>query len=617
MRTGETVRLTTGQALVRWLARQYSERDGVRARAVPAMFGIFGHGQVLGLGQALVQEGAELPFHQPKNEQAMVHAALGYAKASRRLQTLACTASIGPGATNMLTGAATATVNRLPVLLLPADTFASRRQGNVLQQLEHPGGRDVTVNDAFRPLSRFFDRIARPEQLVDALPEAMRVLLDPAETGAVTLALAQDALGEAHEFPAGFFAERTWTVARRPPAAEELARARSLIDAAESPLLIAGGGVRHAAAEAALAALADATGLPVAETSAGKGAMPAGAALAVGGIGVNGTGAANRLAAEADLVVCVGTRLSDFTTGSRTLFQHPAVRFVGVNVCAADAAKLSAAPVVADARLALEALTPARRTERAGLRARVAEERARWAGTMADAAQPRPGRPLGQAEAYAAINAAARAGDWVVAAAGWAPGDLLKAWRPVAGASAHLEFGFSCMGHEIPAGLGIRMRAGAEGEVYVVIGDGTYLMGASELATAVQERLKITVVVLDNAGYGSIERLAVGSTGTSLGNRFVTRDGGAPLGVDFAANAASLGCATWTARDGGALRDALEGARGERRPVVIACPIDPDRPLPGSGAFWDLGVPEVAADPATRRLAGEHRGRARALQRAY
>jgi 3D-(3,5/4)-trihydroxycyclohexane-1,2-dione acylhydrolase (decyclizing) len=313
--SGETVRLTTGQALVRWLQAQWSERDEVRRRAVPAMFGIFGHGNVLGLGQAIVQEGAELPLYQPKNEQAMVHTAIGYAKAARRLQTLACTASIGPGATNMLTGAATATVNRLPVLLLPADTFASRRSGVVLQQLEHPIEADVSVNDAFRPLSRHFERIARPEQLLTALPDAMRALLDPAETGAVTVALHQDVLGEVAEFPTRFFAPRTWRVTRRIPDSAELADALALLRAAQRPLLIAGGGVVYSEAEDALAALARRTGIPVGETSAGKGAMPPGP-LALGGLGVNGTVAANRVAAEADLVICVGTRLTDFTTGS-------------------------------------------------------------------------------------------------------------------------------------------------------------------------------------------------------------------------------------------------------------------------------------------------------------
>lgn len=598
-----TVRLTTGQALVRWLAAQWSERDGERRRAVPAMFGIFGHGNVLGLGQALAQEGGELPLYQPKNEQAMVHTALGYAKAARRLQTLACAASIGPGATNMLTGAATATVNRLPVLLLPADTFASRRSGAVLQQLEHPTAGDVSVNDAFRPLSRHFDRIARPEQLLDALPEAMRVLLDPAEAGAVTVALCQDVLGESADFPRRFFEPRVWPVVRRPPAERELNAAVAVLAAARRPLVIAGGGVRHSAAEGALAAFAEATGIPVAETSAGKGAM-ATRPLCLGGIGVNGTGAANRLAERADAVLCVGTRLTDFTTGSRSLFQEPAVRFVGVNVSSADAHKLSATPVVADARLALTALAgrvpPVGRTYRdevtAALRAWDADLAADLSAGQSE---------MTQGEVYATLNAAAEPGDWVVAAAGWAPGDLLKVWCVPPAGHAHIEFGYSCMGHEIPAALGIRLHDGPGAEIFVVIGDGTFLMAPTELVTAAQEDLKLTVVVLDNGAYGSIDQLALTKTGVSVGNRFERRDG-TPVAVDHAAVAESLGCRGVRADDAAALAQALAEARAGDATTVIHCPTDPGRPLLGSGAFWDLGVPETADDAQARGLAELH-----------
>jgi 3D-(3,5/4)-trihydroxycyclohexane-1,2-dione acylhydrolase (decyclizing) len=612
----QTVRLTTGQALVRWLQAQWSERDGVRRRAVPAIFGIFGHGQVLGLGQALAQEGAGLPLHQPKNEQAMVHTAMGYAKAARRLQTLACTASIGPGATNMLTGAATATVNRLPVLLLPADTFASRRSGVVLQQLEHPLAGDVSVNDAFRPLSRYFDRIARPEQLLTALPEAMRVLLDPADTGAVTIALHQDTLGEAADFPARFFAPRTWRVARRAPDPHELAGAVELLRAARRPLAIAGGGVIHSEAEEALVAFARRTGVPVAETSAGKGAMPPGP-LALGGLGVNGTAVANRIAAGADLVLCIGTRLTDFTTGSHSLFQHPDVRFVGINVCPADAHKLSAAPVVADARRALEALAGAAPAVAPAYREEVEAERETWERALAGDLAGNGGGALTQGEVYATVNASARAGDWVIAAAGWAPGDVLKAWRVVPGSRAHVEFGFSCMAHEIPAGLGVRMHEGAGGEIFVLIGDGTYLMGASELLTAVQERWKLTIVVLDNASYGSIAALALAKTGVSVGNDFVARPDGRPLPVDYAANAASFGCRGRRADDAGALAAALAEARAGDVTTVIHCPTAAGRPLLATGAFWDLGVPEVAAGEPARALAAEHLTARERLQRRY
>jgi 3D-(3,5/4)-trihydroxycyclohexane-1,2-dione acylhydrolase (decyclizing) len=600
----ETIRLTTAQALVRWLQHQHSERDGEVRRAIPALFAIFGHGNVAGIGQAMLQEGRDLPLFQPKHEQAMVHAALGYAKAARRLQTLACSASIGPGAANMLTGAATATTNRLPVLLLPADTFASRRPGTVLQQLEHPICADVTVNDAFRPLSRFFDRIARPEQLLTALPEAMRVLLDPAQTGAVTIALHQDVQGEAYDFPARFFEPRVWPVSRRPAAPDEIAAAVEVLRDARRPLVICGGGVRHSEAEAALRELADRCRLPVAETSAGKGALPAGFPWLVGGIGVNGTRTANELARTADVVLCVGTRLSDFTTGSRTLFEREDVRFVAINVDAADAHKLGATAIVADARAALEALAPplaAARCEGAGRDACFAEldtRRASWRAALDADIAVAPDEPLNQGAVLRAINETVGAGDWVVAAAGWQPGDLLKLWETPAGSFTHIEFAFSCMGHEIPAGLGIRLRIGPEGEVIVIVGDGTYLMSPTELVTAVQERLRITVVVIDNGGYGSIDGLARDRTGGSVGNMFRTRgtDGRFPDGervtVDLAANAASMGAAATVTTSLPALHEALAAARAADGPSVIVCPVA-GRALLDSGAFWEVGVAQA------------------------
>jgi 3D-(3,5/4)-trihydroxycyclohexane-1,2-dione acylhydrolase (decyclizing) len=608
------VRLTTAQALVRWLQAQHSERDGEVQRAVPALCGIFGHGNVLGIGQAVEQEGGELPLYQPKHEQAMVHMALGYAKASRRLATLACTASIGPGAANMLTGAATASANRLPVLLLPSDTFATRRQGPVLQQLEHRVEADTTVNDAFRPLSSFFDRVARPEQLLTALPQAMRVLLDPAETGAVTISLHQDVQGEAFDFPERFFAPRVWHVARPPAEPAAVAAAAAVLRAARRPLIVAGGGVRYSEAEAALLRFADTLGVPVAETSAGKGALSATPWLA-GGLGVNGSRAATEIARDADVVVCVGTRLTDFTTGSHSLFQHPDVRFVGINVNAADAHKLSATAIVADAREGLDAL----RDALAGWSAprpcgeALAAGLARWRADLDADVAPRAGEPIGQGEVLRVTNESAGPGDWVVAAAGWQPGDLLKLWETPPGGFTHLEFGFSCMGHELPAGTGIRLRHGPDGEVFVVIGDGTYVMAPSELFTAAQERLRLTVVVLDNGGYQSISRLALGSTGTSVGNEFRARGGdgrlpdGPPVRVDIAANARSMGCAGVVAATADELRAALAGARDRRdRPTVIVCPTAPGRSLLPSGAFWDLGVPEAATSGETRARTAAH-----------
>ncbi len=619
-----TVRLTVGQAVVRFLAAQHTERDGVTQRAVPAIFGIFGHGNVLGLAQGVEQDGGALPLYQPKNEQAMVHTALGLAKASRRLSTLACTASIGPGATNMLTGAATATINRLPVLLLPSDTFANRKQGPVLQQLEHPVDADLTVNDAFRPVSRFFDRISRPEQLLTALPQAIRVLFDPAETGAVTISIHQDVQGEAHDFPVALFDERVWHVGRRPAEAAEVARAAEVLRTARRPFVIAGGGVRHSAAEDELRRLVDTLGIPVAETSAGKGAVT-GCDWLVGGMGVNGTRVANELAATADVVVCIGTRLTDFTTGSHSAFQHPDVRFIGINVNGADAAKLSSTPIVADAREALRSLAAALDGPLPDRDARRSQVTASWSAWRADLTAdiaPVADRPLGQGEVLATLNDEVGAGDWVVAAAGWQPGDLLKLWDTPAGSFTHIEFGASCMGHEIPAAIGIRMYVGDGPQVIAVIGDGTYLMNPSELFTAVQEGLKITVLVLDNGGYQSINRLAIGSTGRPVGNEFRTRGGsgrfpdGERIGVDFVANAASLGCRATLATDVASLRTALAAARDGSEVSVIVVPTDPDRSLQPSGSFWDLGVPMEASEPEVAALTAAHVERAE-QQRPY
>jgi 3D-(3,5/4)-trihydroxycyclohexane-1,2-dione acylhydrolase (decyclizing) len=621
-----TIRLTAAQAVVRHLAAQWSERDGERRRVIPGIFGIFGHGNVCGLGPALEEDaGHELLFHQPKNEQAMVHAAIGYARASNLLSTLACTASIGPGSTNMLTGAASATVNRVPVLLLASDTFANRRQGAVMQALEHPREADLTVNDAFRPLSAFFDRITRPEQLVAALPEAIRVLLDPAETGAVTLSLHQDVQAEAYDFPTELFERRTWRVTRRPPARGELRAALEAIRQSERPLVVAGGGVHYSGAVAELANLSGRFGLPVAETSAGKGALPA-AALALGGIGVTGTRAANALAREADLVVCAGTRLIDLTTGSQSLFQHPDVRFVSLNAVARDAHKLGALPLVADAKLGLRALAD-------GLggvgwqapeawRERALEARERWEHELHEDLEPREGERMSQGQALRTVNQGVGPGDWLVVASGTPHVDVHKLWNSDRGERCLMEVGFSCMGGEIPAALGVRMANPAAGEVYVVIGDGTYLMGSTgELVTARQEGLKLTVVVVENGGYQSIHGLQRGRTGRSFGLEFRQRSGrgrldGGTVEVDYAANARSLGCAAYVVSTPGELRDALEAARHETRPVVIVARVEPRRLLLDSECWWDVGVAEVSDRAETRKLAAEH-ARGRALQRSH
>jgi 3D-(3,5/4)-trihydroxycyclohexane-1,2-dione acylhydrolase (decyclizing) len=621
-----TVRLTAAQALVRFLGCQWSERDGVRRRAVPAIFGIFGHGNVCGLGPALEEdEGRSMSFHQPKNEQAMVHSAIGYARACNLLSTLACTASIGPGSTNLLTGAATATVNRVPVLLLPSDTFANRRQGPVMQALEHALEADLTVNDAFRPLSAFFDRITRPEQLITSMPEAMRVLLEPSETGAVTISLHQDVQSEACDYPAALFEARTWHVTRRPPADSELRAAVEALRASERPLLVAGGGVHYSEAQTELAELSERLAIPVAETSAGKGALPSGS-LALGGLGVTGTRAANALAREADLILCVGTRLIDLTTGSHSLFQD-AERFVGVNVVARDAHKLGALPLVADAKLALRALGAA--LQESGWRApeswreRAARERARWERDLEQDLAPRAGEQMSQGQLVRALNEAQRPDDWLVVASGTPHVDVHKLWDPAGAGRCLMEVGFSCMGGEIPAGLGVRMAREDAGEIHVLIGDGTYLMGnTSELVTARQEGLKLTVIVVENQGYQSIHGLQRARTGRSFGLEFRERsaDGtglaGPYVEIDYAGNARSLGCAVFAASSIDQFRDALDAARAETRPVVIVVRVEPRRLLLDSDCWWDVGVAELSERAETRELAAEH-ARGRKLQRHY
>lgn len=621
----QSFELTAAQATVLYLQRQISAFDGRRRRLVAGMFGIFGHGNVAGMGQALDEYGEALPFYQPKNEQAMVHAAIGYAKATNRTSVLACTASIGPGSTNMLTGAATATVNRIPVLLFASDTFAHRRPGNVLQQLEHPIEAEVSVNDCFRPVSRFFDRISRPEQLLTALPEAMRVLTDPAETGAVVIAFPQDVQGEAFAYPAAFFEERTWTIRRRVPHEDDIAEAAALLLKARRPLVIAGGGVRYSQAEAALVAFCNGFGIPVAETFAGKGTARD-AELLLGGAGVTGTGAAGRIAEGADLVLCIGTRLQDFATGSRSGFHDPAVRFVGINVNAADAHKLGAAAVVGDARLSLEALagrlkaegyatSPAYRQE---ARAAVSAWKDRYAADILH----KQGQPMNQGTIIRLVNEAAGAGDVVVAAAGTPPGEILKAWDNGAGSDCFLEFGFSCMGHEIPAGLGVRIARPDQGEVYVVIGDGTYLLSPTELVTAAQEGLKVTVVVIENYGYQCIRDLQEGTTGTeNFGNEFRRRSAGerqpngAYLEVDYAANARSMGATTFNADTPEDLQAALAQARSVAGPVVIVAKAEKRGRSIGSDVWWDVGVAattkaEQTREAVSRFLAGRKHQRA-------
>jgi 3D-(3,5/4)-trihydroxycyclohexane-1,2-dione acylhydrolase (decyclizing) len=621
-----SVRVTTAQALVQFLCAQYTERDGQRERLIAGIFGIFGHGNVTGLGDAIEQAGTRLPYHQARNEQSMVHAAIGYAKARRRRSALACTSSIGPGATNMVTGAATATINRLPVLLLPGDAYASRRQGNVLQQVEHPVSLDITVNDCFRPVSRFFDRIMRPEQILASLPEAMRVLTDPAETGTVTLALPQDVGPEAGTFPAAFFAERIWRIDRRRPDEESLGQALQALRAARRPLIIAGGGVHYSEAWAELRTLAESVGIPVAETFAGMGAIAEPSPWLVGGIGVEGNRAANALARTADLVLCVGTRLGDFITASRSLFENPDIQLVAINVTAHDAAKMGALAVVGDARESLRALADL--AAGAGLRpdpdyaAEVARERAAWASVLAEEVYiQRPEEGMSQGQVIGILNEEALAGDLLIAAAGGPPGDLRRTWDPTGGRDCFIEFGNSCMGHEIPAAIGARLARPA-GEILAYIGDGTYLMNPGEIVTAVQDGLKVTVVVVENHGFQVIRRLQLARTGVPFGNEFRARNpdngrlDGAYLQVDYAANAQSLGARAWHVRSEAELRAALREARSHAGTCAIVVDVEPHRFLPGSGAWWDAAPPEVSTNEATQALRAEYEA-ARAAQRFH
>ena len=605
------IRLTVGQAMVRFLAAQRSERDGTRHRLIEGCFGIFGHGNVAGLGQGLleaeVNEGREgLRYLQGRNEQAMVHAAAAFARTRNRMSTLACTSSIGPGATNMVTGAALATINRLPVLLLPGDTFATRVADPVLQQLEHPNAQDISVNDAFRPVSRFFDRIWRPEQLPSALLAAMRVLTDPAETGAVTLALPQDVQAEAYDWPAELFRERVWPVPRTPPDPAAVARAAEVIRSAKRPLIVAGGGVIYSAASHALASFAGTFGIPVGQTQAGKGSMRSDDPLCAGAIGATGTAAANELAARADVVIGIGTRWTDFTTASRTVFAEPGVRFVNVNVAAFDAAKQSGVAVVADARAALVALAGALAPWSAdpAHRARAAELAARWQAAV-DAAYTARHQPLpAQAEVLGVVNEVSAGTDIVLTAAGSMPGDLHKLWRTRDPGGYHVEYGYSCMGYEIAGGLGARLAA-PDREVFVLVGDGSYLMMANELVTAVQEGIKLVVVLVDNHGFASIGNLSdsVGSQRFGTSYRFRSPDGrldGGFLPVDLAANAASLGVDVLRARTIEEFRQALVAARAAGRTTVVYIETDPLLGAPSSDAWWDVPVAEVAGLASTR-----------------
>ena len=631
----QTRRMTVGQALVEFLSRQWTVDGDIRERTVPGMFGIFGHGNVAGLGQALQQYNLEqpdlMPYHQARNEQAMVHQAVGFARMHRRRATFASTASVGPGATNMLTGAALATTNRLPALLLPSDTFATRVADPVLQQLERPHDIGLTVNDAFRPLSVFFDRVQRPEQLFSIALAAMRVLTDPAETGAVTIALPEDVQAEALDVPLEFLQDREWHLRRPLPERGPLERAIAAIRAAKQPLLVAGGGVIYSEAEQALRAFAETTGIPVGTTQAGGGALPWDHPQNLGGIGATGTTAANRVAAGADVIIGVGTRYSDFTTASRTAFQNADAVFVNVNVAAFDAYKHgSPLPLIADAREALVAMTD----ELAGFRvstelsARIAAEKAEWDAVVDRALAP-TGRELpGQPEIIGAVRGAVADEDVIVQAAGSLPGDLHKLWRVRDPLGYHVEYAYSCMGYEIAGGLGVKRGLTAsddDRDVVVMVGDGSYLMLSSELATAVAEDIKIIVVLVQNQGYASIGHLSETVGSERFGTKYRRYDEGARnfqrggvLPVDLAMNARSYGVDVIEIARGPAaiedLRAAVAAAKASPRTTLIHVESDPTIYGPDGEGWWDVPVAEVAST-ATAKTARADYEMQRAAQR--
>ena len=624
----DTVRLTMGQALVKFLQVQYTEYDGEEQRFIPAIWGIFGHGNVSGLSQALWEYGADLPYYQPANEQSMVHAASGYARTRLRLQTFACTSSIGPGATNMITGAATAHINRLPVLLLPSDYYATRFQGQVLQDIEHPISMDMSVTDCFRPVSQFFDRITRPEQILYALPEAMRVMADPVDAGPATLALPQDIQSVAFDYPLNFFHKKVWRIERRQPDERRIDEAIALLKAAKRPYILAGGGVHYAKAWSELRQFSDVFGIPVGETHAGRGALREESPLLIGGSGHTGTPLSGKYAGEADLVFLIGTRLADFATGSYSAWQNPNVKFVSINVSAAHAHKLGALPVVADARQALRKLIAA--GQAAGIKPHpgyvesLAVDREAWLRQKQESVYVQyPNERISQAQVIGALNAFMQPGDTLVCAAGTPPGDLHQLFEATAGRVLHLEFGNSCMGYDIPAAIGVRLARPDAGDVYVFLGDGNYMLHPMELKTAIQENTKLTVILLQNDGFQSIHGHQKVLVGHSLGNEFRVRDqhtgkldDGDFVPIDYAKNAESIGLRAWNVSDEDELKQALSEAREEPCSCMIVVQIKRYSRLPRSGIWWDVFGAEVTHDETTRRLT-EEREAGRQGQRFY
>jgi 3D-(3,5/4)-trihydroxycyclohexane-1,2-dione acylhydrolase (decyclizing) len=618
--------VTVAQAVVEFLIAQRTSRDGQGEQDQPfigGVFGIFGHGNVAGLGEALLSARDRLRFYLPRNEQAMVHTAAAFAKARNRLQTMACTTSIGPGATNMVTAAAGATINRLPVLLLPGDIFATRRAAPVLQQLESNSSLDQSVNDCFKPISKFWDRINRPEQLAPSLLEAMRVLTSPADTGTVTLALPQDVQTEAFDFPDTLFETRTWRIARQRSDVASLNDAARLLTTATAPLIVAGGGVIYSGACDTLRHFAERTGIAVAETQAGKGVLPFDHPKSAGAIGATGTSTANRLARDADVVIAIGTRLSDFTTASNSAFANAAVRFIAINVCELDAAKRNAVPLVGDALVTvadLESRIGSYHVPESYTRA-LATWKSEWEAETDRVCRGSGGDVISQAEVIGALNATLGPRDVIVCAAGSLPGDLHKLWRARDPKGYHLEYGYSCMGYEIAGGLGVKMAA-PDREVVVMVGDGSYLMMAQELATAVQEGIKLTVLLLDNHGFSSIGGLSesVGCAGFGTEYRVRGTSGqldGAPVPVDFAANAASLGAQVIHARTRDALAPAVREALANANTTVVVIPVDRNARVGGYESWWDVPVAETSSLDTVRKARAAYEEAAKKQRRFF
>jgi 3D-(3,5/4)-trihydroxycyclohexane-1,2-dione acylhydrolase (decyclizing) len=583
-----TIRLTAAQAMVKWLSVQMTEEGD---RFIEGVWAIFGHGNVAGLGEALYAHREALPTWRGHNEQSMAHTAIAYAKAMKRRRAMAVTSSIGPGATNMVTAAALAHANRLPVLFIPGDVFSSRAPDPVLQQVEDFGDGTITANDCFRPVSRYFDRISRPEHLLTALPRALRVMTDPADCGPVTLAFCQDVQAEAFDYPEAFFTPKVWKIRRPEPDAEELREAIALLKAAKAPVILAGGGAIYSGAEAELAAFATAHQIPVVETQAGKSVLAHDHAMNFGPVGVTGSTSANTLCGEADLVMALGTRMQDFTTGSWSIFKNPTMRILSVNVQAYDAYKHGSLNLVSDAKIALQAFDKALGTIKWAPDARL---RVEWAAAVAvEKAAPKDGNDLPtDGQVIGAVQRSATAATIVMGAAGTMPGELHKIWDAAQG-GYHMEYGFSCMGYEIAGALGIKM-AQPTADVICMLGDGSYMMANSELATAVMMGVPFTVVLTDNRGFGCINRLQKGTGGAGFNNLLDDSYHVNPSHIDFVAHAASMGAEAIKAGDIAELEAALAHAKGAKVPVVIVIDSDPWHTTEAGGSWWQVGVPEVS-----------------------